>query len=205
MTTRIRKATSAMRKQPLQARSRATVAAVIEAGTQVLARGGWHALNTNVVAELAGVSIGTLYQYFPNKLALVAAMRRRHFADVLAALAVVEREDLPLDERVTTLVERLALAHHDAPALQRALLEEAPPIAEARHQDEAFERAYLAAFERLVAHGTRKPARAPLTAQLLASAVEGVVHDAARRGIVRSHALHAELSDALLSVLGAGS
>ena len=83
MSTRIGKAAPRMRKEPRQARSIATVEAIIEAGAHVLSELGWAGFTTNKVAEAAGVSIGSLYQYFPDKLALVDAIRRRHFDHVL--------------------------------------------------------------------------------------------------------------------------
>lgn len=63
------------RKQPVQERSRATVEAVLEATLQVLLREGLAGLTTTRVAERAGVSVGTLYQYFPDKQSLVMALK----------------------------------------------------------------------------------------------------------------------------------
>jgi AcrR family transcriptional regulator len=65
------------RRSPRQARSRATWEAIVEAAAQILERQGPAALNTNAVAERADVSIGTLYQYFPDKHAILAAAARR--------------------------------------------------------------------------------------------------------------------------------
>src|SRR5882757_8447655 len=84
MSTRIPKSPATMRKEPRQARSRATVEAIVQAGAHVLGDRGWSGFTTNEVASVAGASIGSLYQYFPNKLALIAAIRRKHFDDVLA-------------------------------------------------------------------------------------------------------------------------
>lgn len=63
-----------MKKQPRQARSKATVKAIIEGCAQVLAQQGYSALTTNEIARVAGVSIGSVYEYFPGKEAIVAAM-----------------------------------------------------------------------------------------------------------------------------------
>jgi len=68
------------RRTPKQARSRATWEAIVEAASQILERGGAAALNTNAVAERAGVSIGTLYQYFADKRAILIAVARRELA-----------------------------------------------------------------------------------------------------------------------------
>jgi len=70
----------AQRRRPRQARSRATWEAIVEAAAQILERRGPSALNTNAVAERAGVSIGTLYQYFADKRAILLAAARRELA-----------------------------------------------------------------------------------------------------------------------------
>ena len=66
------------RKAPRQARSQATVKAILDAAARVLVERGYAATTTNLVAERAGVSVGSLYQYFPNKDALIAALHDRH-------------------------------------------------------------------------------------------------------------------------------
>lgn len=65
-----------LRKVPQQERSRMMVSIIVEAAAQVLERRGENGFNTNAIAERAGISIGSLYQYFPNKHAIVAAMSR---------------------------------------------------------------------------------------------------------------------------------
>lgn len=76
------------RRSPKQARARATCEAIVEAAAQILERGGADALTTNAVAERAGVSIGTLYQHFPDKQAiLIAAARRELGGEPLAGRA----------------------------------------------------------------------------------------------------------------------
>jgi AcrR family transcriptional regulator len=74
------------RKSPVQARSAASVDALLEATIQVLLRVGKERLTTTKVAARAGVSVGTLYQYFPNKSALLQAALERHLAAVAAAV-----------------------------------------------------------------------------------------------------------------------
>ena len=88
------------RKSPVQARSAASVDAILEATVQVLLAVGKERLTTTRVAERAGVSVGTLYQYFPNKSSLLQAALRRHFDDVTAATLEVCRE-----QRGRTLTE----------------------------------------------------------------------------------------------------
>jgi AcrR family transcriptional regulator len=74
------------RKLPQQARSKATLEAVLEATLQVLMREGAQRLTTTRVAERAGVSVGTLYQYHPNKRSLVFALLERHLYGVAKAV-----------------------------------------------------------------------------------------------------------------------
>lgn len=80
------------RKRPGQARSQATVEAIFEATARILQQQGGAALNTNLVAEKAGVSVGTLYQYFPNKDAILLEMARRELAITPEALMDVLRK-----------------------------------------------------------------------------------------------------------------
>lgn len=94
------------RKTPVQARSTASVEAILQATAQVLQECGKQKLTTTRVAERAGVSVGTLYQYFPNKSALLQAALRRHLEGVANAVARVceEQRGAPLRVMVETLV-----------------------------------------------------------------------------------------------------
>ena len=96
------------RKQPRQARSLATVEAILEAAARVLAERGYAATNTNLVAERAGVSVGSLYQYFPNKDSLITALHERHAAQMYAAIAAVLAAERPqgLQGHVQAMVRR---------------------------------------------------------------------------------------------------
>ena len=80
------------RKSPVQARSTASVDAILEATIQVLLSVGKERLTTTRVALRAGVSVGTLYQYFPNKSALLQAVLKRHMDEVTEAVERVCRE-----------------------------------------------------------------------------------------------------------------
>jgi len=80
------------RKRPVQARSGVTVAAILEATIQVLLSHGAERLTTTRVAERAGVSVGTLYQYYSNKRSLLFAVLERHLASVVIAVERAFRE-----------------------------------------------------------------------------------------------------------------
>jgi AcrR family transcriptional regulator len=95
------------RKSPVQARSTASVDAILEATVQVLLDAGMERLTTTRVASRAGVSVGTLYQYFPNKSALLQAALRRHLDGVTEAVEQVCREQKgnPVARMATALVD----------------------------------------------------------------------------------------------------
>ena len=96
----MKKSVDLQRRRPRQARARATVDSILEAAVQVLERSGVDALNTNSVAERAGVSIGTLYQYFPDKDAILVAVARREMEKTGTGLAALQK----------TLIEALVRA-----------------------------------------------------------------------------------------------
>lgn len=172
-----------MRKAPRQARSRATVDAIIEAGTRVLGRQGWAEFSTNGVAATAGVSIGSLYQYFPNKLSLIEAIRQRHFSEVLDVVRLASEHTGTLEEGIGVLVQGMLAVHRAFPALHRALLEEVPRSKELGAAHDEFERQYLGHYKLLIArHRRHDPQAADMSALVLSAAVEGVVHHAALRG-----------------------
>jgi AcrR family transcriptional regulator len=94
------------RKSPVQARSTASVEAILKATIQVLLKVGKESLTTTRVAARAGVSVGTLYQYFPNKSALLRAALQRHMDEIGAVLEAVCREQAgsSLEKMATALV-----------------------------------------------------------------------------------------------------
>src|SRR5882757_2789536 len=94
------------RKHASQNRSRATVDALIEATARILVREGFDKASTNRVAEQAGVSVGSLYQYFPGKEALVAAVIDRHNQELMQVVrgALAEVATLPMEQGVRKLV-----------------------------------------------------------------------------------------------------
>jgi AcrR family transcriptional regulator len=113
------------RRSPRQARSRATWEAIVEAAAQILERDGAAGFNTNSVAERAGVSIGTLYQYFPDKQAILAAAAKRELADGSSAAPARRRA---LIDALIAMVEGLgriggvaaSASHPIAPMARRA-------------------------------------------------------------------------------------
>ena len=100
------------RKLPVQARSAASVDAILKATIQVLLKAGKERLTTTGVAMRAGVSVGTLYQYFPNKSSLLQAALRRHMDEVTEAVERIclEQRGRPLREMATALIHAFLAA-----------------------------------------------------------------------------------------------
>ena len=107
-----------------------SVDAILEAAAQVLERDGYAATTTDAVAERAGVSIGTLYQYFPNKDALLVALTERHAAAAQAVLEPLLREVLDATPPLADWLERFVRAcvelNGRRPRLHQILFEETP-------------------------------------------------------------------------------
>ena len=116
------------RKLASQERSRATVQALLDATARVLTREGYDRASTNRIAATAGVSVGSLYQYFPNKEALVAALVARHNREMLDLLreALKEVASLDLATAIAKLVRAAVDAHRVDPALHRVFDEQVP-------------------------------------------------------------------------------
>lgn len=201
MATRIAWPISTMRKEPRQARSRATTDAILDAAAHILGERGWAGLTTNTVADVAGVSIGSLYQYFPNKLALIEAVRQRHFDDVLAVLRVAADDRVARVRRIAALVDGLIAVHSRHPAAHRVLLEESPRGEDSRGAHDFFETACRKGYEALFKANSRRATDVRIGAQVLAGAIAGAVHEAARHGTLGSPALRAELINLVESFL----
>jgi len=118
------------RKRPRQERSKATVDAILDATARVLVKEGYDGLTTNAVATRAGVSIGSLYQYFPNKEALVAALIEHHL-DIKSAQVMAELHRvavLPAAQAVRAMIVLTIEGYRDEPDLKRVLIEQVPRV-----------------------------------------------------------------------------
>lgn len=129
MATRIR---TKPRKRPLQERSRETVEAILTAAARVLVKDGYDATTTNKIAARAGVSIGSLYQYFPSKEAIVAALVERHRDAMWAVISgrLERHEGHSIRENVRAILEAVVDAKRMNPKLHRVFVEQVPRIGE---------------------------------------------------------------------------
>jgi AcrR family transcriptional regulator len=111
------------RKKPIQARAAITLDAIFEASIQVLLRDGPHRLTTTRVAERAGVSVGTMYQYFPHKQALIYALNKRYLEALAEKIeaACKTRHGAPVGEMVEALIDVYWRAKTERADVTRAL------------------------------------------------------------------------------------
>lgn len=121
-----------MRRKPKQRRARQTVEAVLEAVVKILKREGAGAVTTNRIAEVAGVSVGSLYQYFPDKRAIFVALHERHIGEIdrLVEKTLVDHAASSLDELIRAMVEAMVDAHTGDPELFALMQAEVPHRAE---------------------------------------------------------------------------
>jgi AcrR family transcriptional regulator len=116
------------RRRPKQFRARQTVEAILEAVVRILKREGPDAVTTNRIAEVAGVSIGSVYQYFPDKRAIFAALHQRHIEEIdrLIEKKLVQNASAKLDELIRGVVEGMVDAHTPDPELYEAMYVHVP-------------------------------------------------------------------------------
>jgi AcrR family transcriptional regulator len=170
------------RKRPRQQRSKDTVDTILDATARVLKHVGFDGLTTNAIAEKAGVSIGSLYQYFPNKEALVSALIERHCEEmnsaILAELTNVAR--LPIAQAARAVIELTLSAHAIDPALHRVLTEQVPRIGKLAKLRELDNISHRMVAGLLAARRDELAIRdVELAAFVLVSAIESIVHRSA--------------------------
>jgi len=172
------------RKIASQQRSRLTVDALLVATARILIKEGYDRASTNKIAAAAGVSIGSLYQYFPSKEAVVAALIERHTQElsqvVLNALLKVSAR--PIEIGVRELIAAAIDAHRVDPKLHRVLAEEVPRVGRLENIDavERSGRALIRGY--LEAHRSEIDlADLDLSAFILSTTVEALTHSAVLR------------------------
>ncbi len=195
------------RKAASQERSRATVDALVEATARILVRDGFDRASTNRIARAAGVSVGSLYQYFPSKEALVAAVIERHNRDLMAVAraALADAEALPLADGVRQLVGAAIAAHRVDPKLHRVLAEQTPRIG-ALADVEVFNRENYDLFRAYLERHRDEltVADLDLAAFVSVTSIEALTHVAVlrRTEFLTSEAAGALVDDATRLVLG---
>jgi AcrR family transcriptional regulator len=180
----------APRKPPRQDRSRALVEAILGAAVDLLSSHGYARTSTNQIAERAGVSVGSLYQYFPNKDAIVTALFERHARDidqiVETALAEMRRPEVPLRSAFGRMLAGFEALHDSDPKMARAV----DPALDGRQQLAEMVRRRQERFRQALAEVLRgrpdvRPGNHDLMASLLFEIADGLtrslMHGDARR------------------------
>ena len=174
------------RKKPVQGRSRVTVDAILEAAARLFVRDGYPNTTTNRIAELAGVSVGSLYEYFPNKASILLALLQRQVDSTLALMR--ERygavHGKPLDDIVRAIARTAIEAHYKELALNRILIASMTRVAHWRHMEKVSFTAAEITRDAL-AHLIRDPVRLEHAAFTVETLVEGLLH----RTILFAHRL----------------
>ncbi len=169
------------RKRPSQSRSKVTVDAMIQAMTRVLVKEGYDGASTNRVAREAGVSIGTLYQYFPSKDSLVLAVMEQHANAITTRFGARTLELLTASPEQATreLIHLLMEQHQVNPDLHRVLIEQVPRVGALAALDELNRGSERLIALYLEAHRDELGIKdVNLTAFVLVTAVEAICHRA---------------------------
>jgi AcrR family transcriptional regulator len=172
------------RKVASQERSRSTVDALLEATARVLLNEGYDRASTNRIAEVAGVSIGSLYQYFPSKEALVAGVIDRHTQQVsqVTRNAVVKMAASPIEVAAREFVSLGIEGHRVNPKLHAVLSEQIPRVGRLENIEASLREGYTLVRGYLEAHRDEiDVADLDLAAFVLVTVVEALTHAAVLR------------------------
>ena len=172
-----------VRRRPQQRRALETVSAVLEAAVRILKREGVDGLTTNRIAEVAGVSIGSVYQYFPDKGAIFSALHRRHIeaVDRLVAAQLTRHAASSLEELMRALIGAMVEVHAADPELCELLMTEVPHRPDG---GEDFARRLHGAFRMAIAartHKKKKLRNLDKTVFIVTQLVDALSHGAALR------------------------
>lgn len=170
---------SAARKSPTQERSKRTVERILDAAARIFHEHGYSGSTTNDIADEAGVSVGSLYQYFPNKDALLVALTQRHIESTTADLMILltsEPGETDLETILRTVVDFL-VSQHDLDDLHLLVMHQAPRT---RDINITLERAKSQLVE-LTSHTLRNvitdSRRRELISRMVVATIDASVHD----------------------------
>lgn len=172
-----------VRRRPKQRRARETVEAVLDAVIRILKRDGYRAITTNRIAEVAGVSIGSVYQYFPDKASIFNALHQRHIdqIDRMVQTKLVEYASSPLADLMRAMIDAMIDAHVTDPELYELLLTEVPHKADGTKE---FAVRLHGAFRLAIssrAHELKKRRDLDMVVFIVANMVEALSHGAVLR------------------------
>lgn len=190
------------RKSPSQERSRRTVERILDAAARIFHEQGYAGATTNDVADEAGVSVGSLYQYFPNKDALLVALTRRHIESTTAGLArLLSRmnANVGFDTILRRVVDFL-VEQHDLDDLHLLVMHQAPRTREISIELERAKSKLVDLAEQLLVSRINDPQHRTLVARMVVATIDAGVHDVILRqprGKARKAATDITISTAL--------
>lgn len=172
---------SKQHRSPKQQRSQFTVSAILEAATHVFSEKGLNKATTNEIAERAGVSIGSLYQYFPNKQSLIVELTQQHLTEMTDQITTGMDGMLELgaEQSIETLVRLMIDAHSTNPDLHRVLIEDSKELL-AESVIEEFENKFfnLAKGYLALVFGNKSSRDLNIVAFVLINSLEALTHKA---------------------------
>lgn len=190
------------RKLPQQDRSKFTVDVILTATAHILTEEGYDKASTNRIAEHAGISIGSLYQYFPNKASLIAALRDRHVNSMMELIESKLRDlfDAPIEVVLPEIVKASIAAHAIDPTLHKVLHEQVPRLSGTESENRMTDllRTYL------TKQGDRiPPQNLDYTVFVIERSIEALTHAAVIEcsDLLQDGQLEHEISEMLLSYL----
>ncbi|MGV9387018.1 TetR/AcrR family transcriptional regulator [Nonomuraea sp. NPDC003707] len=165
------------RKTPRQQRAWQTRQRIEEAAARVFARHGYASGTTDRIAEEAGLSVGSLYQYFPNKDAILVVLAQAHLEQMIETVRDVLTEQRPLAEWLPELTRALVRIHAADPRLHQVLFEQAPRPPELLARFRQAEDEAVASVERLLrADPDLTPTDPGCQARFVVATIESLIH-----------------------------
>jgi AcrR family transcriptional regulator len=166
-----------MRKKPRQARALKTVDFILDAATYILAERGLDGFTTNRIADRAGVNIASLYQYFPDKLAILKALQARHIAapDIGYGAWLDRLRNLPLEPVVRSIVAAAFEMHAEHPTIQKLFLDTLPR--QTRHPHEHFEAERISKMAAILLPKSRASRNPDMMIFVTRHALMSIVHE----------------------------
>ena len=167
------------RRKPTQQRAQQTVQAILDAVIRILKREGLAGITTNRIAEVAGVSIGSLYQYFPDKQAIFASLHQRHVEEIdrVVESTLVKNASSSLQVLMRNMIEAMIDAHTRDPELHELLRLVPHPAGGTRDFAERLHGAFLLAISAR-AHELRRGRDLDKAAFVVTHMVDSLCHGA---------------------------
>lgn len=202
--------TTIARKTPRQERSRRTVDRILDAAARIFHEQGYAGATTNDIADEAGVSIGSLYQYFPNKDAVLLALTSRHIEATTAGLATLLSEQR-LEDGVDVILRNVIdflLAQHDLDDLHLLVMHEAPRTRQITLELDRARSHLVTETSQLLAPMIDETTQRTLVARMVVATIDAAVHDVILRqptGAARDAAIDLTITTALSLIASATS